>query len=121
MSTTVTTAAALLAVASAFDNRNVTEEAATLWAEALTATTLNDGKAAIVAHYARTRDWIMPADVNREVAAIRRARLKAVDIPDPPPGLSHDQAVAWHNRLVRLVGGGMTLDAAMDQATIERN
>ena len=120
MTTTITTAAALLAVASAFDNRNVTEEAATLWAEALRDMTLTDGKAAIIAHYQTKRDWIMPADINREVATIRRRRLKSVDIPDPPPGLTHGQEVAWHNRIIRLVGDGMALDAALNQSTIER-
>ena len=121
MTTSITTAAALLTVASAFDNRNVTEEAAALWAEALATTTLDDGRAAIVAHYSQRRDWIMPADINREVATIRRRRLKSVDIPDPPPGLSHGQTVAWHNRMIRLVGDGMALDAALNQATIERD
>jgi len=114
---TPATAAALLAYASAFDNRNVTPEAATAWSEALAPyVNLTDGKAAIVEHYGRTRDWIMPADINAGVKRTRATRIEKHPYGDLPPGLDATQAKAWLLTYRRAVGDGSTLDAAHEAA-----
>ena len=69
-------AAALLAVAAAFDNRKPDPDAATAWALALDGWRFEDCRDAIVAHYRRSREWIMPSDVIGGVQAIRNERLE---------------------------------------------
>lgn len=69
--------AALLTFASALDNRRVTAEVATAWADALDeATTLADARRAITEHYAESSAWLMPAHVNARCREYRRIRAE---------------------------------------------
>lgn len=109
-------AAALLAYAASTDNRTVTEEAARGWADALDAkVNLADGKAAIAAHRTRSADWLMPAHVNAGVLAIRRARLDAMQTPQPPSSLDGHPAreIAWQRAYRDAIGSGAAADEAM--------
>lgn len=87
--------AALLTWVSAVDNRVVTAESATAWAEVLPASiTFDDARAAAVAHF---RDcpgvYLTPAHVVAGVREARLARLRAV--PDPLPAVDPDDVQAF--------------------------
>ena len=75
-------AAVVLATAAAFDRREVGELDAEAWHAAFAAAgladlALEDARAAVVAHYAQTRQWLMPSDVVGYCKRVRRDRLKA--------------------------------------------
>lgn len=108
-------AAALLTWAASFDNREVTEAAATAWADALDdRVNLDDGKAAISAHYAADPRWVMPAHVNQRVAAIRADRLARMATPQPPEALDGNPAreLDWQRAYRAAIGSGATPDQA---------
>ena len=65
----------VLALAAAYDNRQA-------------------GQAAVVAHYRDSRDWVMPADVNRRCRALRAERIRAAGHLPGPQDLVDDPA-AW--------------------------
>ncbi len=105
--------AELLALAAAFDNRSIGEENARAWAAALEPTvTLGDARQIVVDHYASTRDWIMPADVNTASARLRRARLERADVVDPPDGLETPSFLAWRRAYQRAIGDGLAAGEA---------
>ena len=68
----------LLALISAYDNRNFNEETTAAWYDLLSPYTLAEAKYAAKKHYAESRDWLMPADVLRIIKAQHRANLAAV-------------------------------------------
>lgn len=68
-------AAVLLAHASGYDNRKEDKYASRAWSIALADVDFQDAQTAIDQHYAKTRDWIMPADVIAGVRAIESDRL----------------------------------------------
>lgn len=70
-------AAALLAIASSFDNRAQNSAATRAWAEALADVDFDDAQTAIVNHYKTDTRWIMPADVLNGVRAIQRERAES--------------------------------------------
>lgn len=75
-------AAELLATAAAFDRREISEIDAEAWLAAFAAAKLHDvdvadAKAGVVAHYAKTRQWLMPIDVIDFCKRLRADRLKA--------------------------------------------
>lgn len=75
-------AAVVLATAAAFDRREVSELDAEAWHAAFAAAGLGDlavedARAAVIAHYAQTRQWLMPSDVIGYCKRMRRDRLKA--------------------------------------------
>lgn len=117
-------AAAVLAKAAIFDQRKLgSEEEARLkvaaWAEALHPdTTHDDAVCAVSEHYASTRDWLMPADVNRLTAGYRAKRLKGVVIPLPPPGLADRPRaeLAWEAAYRTAIATGATTAQAQDLA-----
>lgn len=70
---------ALLTYVSAYDNRNVTEETATAWAEVLDPRlTLHGAKWIVEQHYKDSTDWLMPAHINRKYLKVREERRKKV-------------------------------------------
>lgn len=69
--------ARLLALCAAFDRRTVGETDVYAWQSVLEDITFDDGIAAVKAHYAERRDWIMPAD-------IRGWQRPPEDLPDGP-------------------------------------
>jgi hypothetical protein len=75
--------AEVLATAAAFDRREIAEIDAEAWLAAFAAARLHDvdvadAKAGVVAHYAQTRQWLMPIDVIDFCKRLRRERLKSV-------------------------------------------
>lgn len=66
-------AAALLAVAAAFDNRKPDADAATAWGIALAEFPFIMCRDAVVAHYRKSREWIMPSDV---IAGVKRIAVE---------------------------------------------
>lgn len=112
-------AAKLLGRAAARDNRTPTEAGALAWAEDLDdQVTLEDGAAAISAHYTRTRDFIMPADINTEVRRIRKIRTDTIGDVVPPGELADFpmREMAWKREYARAIGDGETPDAATKRA-----
>lgn len=111
-------AAAILTYASALDNRNVTPEAAQAWAETLDKRMRPDDARWIIRdHYAATRDWIMPADLNRRFRDVRAARIRAAgDDYRLPAGL--DQANYDRARLTfrEAIAAGQSKDDATGAA-----
>ena len=69
----------LLALISAYDNRNFNEETTAAWYDLLAPYTLAEAKHAVKSHYAESRDWLMPADVLRIIKTERRRRLAKVE------------------------------------------
>lgn len=118
MTVPASTAAALIAKAAAFDNRTVTEVAAAAWAEALDDyVTLADGAAAVSAHYAETRDWIMPSNINARVRKIRRNRADVAPTPPAPPVLLDTaEDIAWRRSWLDAITAGATPDEATQAA-----
>lgn len=85
-------AAALLAVAAAFDNRKPDPDAAMAWAAALGEYEFNSCRDAVVAHYRESREWIMPADVVTRVRQIAVERMRPFGTLVPPQHLQGDPA-----------------------------
>lgn len=126
-------ASKVLAKASAYDNRrphgDTPEERAAsqrvtiaAWAEALDPdVTEADAMRAVSDHYAATRDWMMPADINRRTRAMRSARITEEEqraghlIPD---GLGHTPLLEarWRREALRAIGMGMTRQEAGAEA-----
>jgi hypothetical protein len=95
-----TEAAALLTIAAAYDNRKPDADQAKAWAMALDGLRFEDCREVIVAHYRKSRDWLMPSDV---VGGVMRLRAKRIDDYGPieaPPGIDPDD-VAIYRRHIR--------------------
>jgi hypothetical protein len=90
-------AAALLAVAAAFDNRKPDPDAATAWAVALDGLHFEDCRNAVVAHYRKSSEWLMPSVVISEVGRIRQRRLELAPPISPPDDLDPDDTDAYTN------------------------
>ena len=91
-------AAALLAVAAAFDNRKPDAAAAKAWSVALDGYRFEDCRDAVVAHYRSSSEWIMPAHVVAGVKRIRASRISAVALT-PPRDLDPDDTAAYQRWL----------------------
>lgn len=122
MTLTTAEAAAVLAAAQRFDNRQWDDDTARAWALASTAEVhLMGALEAVVAHYSRTPAWIMPSHINdhaRAQAAARRDRIHTAGLVDYPRDLTHtqerDYRLAWQD----FIGGGLDIQqayAAADQ------
>ena len=80
----------LLTAAAAFDRRTVGKADAVAWHATVGDLALDDCRAAVLAHYTETTDWLMPAHVRRRVKAVRAKRLQDTAIPPPPAELMDD-------------------------------
>ena len=78
----------LLTGAAAFDRRTTGESDVMAWHAAVGDLDFADSRAAVIAHYQESRDWVMPADVRVRVKAIRRDRLAREIAPAPPAELA---------------------------------
>jgi hypothetical protein len=99
--------AELFATIAAFDRREVAEVDVLAWHAAFAAAgladlTLEDARAAVVAHYAGTRQWIMPFDVVDRCKRIRRERLRAAGDLHRFVTADPEDAVACHREFQRL-------------------
>ena len=80
--------ARVLAAAQSLDNRRTVDEVVVAsWHAIIGGLEFEDAVAAVHAHYSRTRDWIMPADVLAGAKLARRERMAALDkyAPDADP------------------------------------
>lgn len=105
----------VLALAAAYDNRQAGQAAALAWAQALDpGITVDDAQAAVVAHYRDSREWVMPADVNRRCRALRAERIRAAGHLPGPQDLVDDPAAwqAWRLAATRAIGDGATREQA---------
>jgi hypothetical protein len=105
----------LLAVAAAFDRRTVGEADAMAWQAAIGGLDFGDSRAAIVAHYQDTRDWIMPADIRKRVKAARRDRLERAIATAPDAELT-DEPGRYKAALaaeIRKIAAGRSLPKAI--------
>lgn len=75
--------ATLLAMVAAYDRRTVGQADVAAWHSELEPYDLPTCSAAVRAHYAESREWLMPADVVTRVKAIRRERIPLA-MPEPP-------------------------------------
>jgi hypothetical protein len=88
-------AAALLAVAAAFDNRKPDADAAKAWSIVLDGYRFEDCRDAIVAHYRVSSEWLMPERVIAAVKKVRGDRLGTAEPPSPPPGMDADDVAGY--------------------------
>ena len=124
-------AAALLALAAAYDNRKPDADAAQAWALALDGYPFTDCRTAVVEHYRESREWMMPSDVIDGVKRIRHERLMAFGpIPVPPEEL-RDNFYAeqeWTRRVRGEIADGKltradfppAISAPVDQEAVDR-
>lgn len=104
-------AAALLAVAAAFDNRKPDADAATAWAAALDDLRFEDCRDAIVAHYRESNEWLMPSSVRTEVRRIRHQRLSDFGQFPVPPDLDLPDELEWRAGVQRAIADGTITSA----------
>lgn len=106
-------AAALLAVAAAFDNRKPDADAATAWALALDDMPFADCRNAIVAHYRASTDWLMPAHVLELVKRVRDKRIAdhEADLTPPPHAREGDAHREWLADAKRRLGDGEPIES----------
>lgn len=105
-------ATTVLGKCSAFDNRQPTQATALAWSEALADMPVRDALDFVTTHYASSREWIMPADINREWRALRRARQQAVpdaQRPLPPQDLTGSEYLAFRRAVSRAISRGLPL------------
>jgi len=81
-----TEAAALLTIAAAYDNRKPDADQAKAWAMALDGLRFEDCRDVVVAHYRRSREWLMPVDV---IGGVKRVRDKRIADFGPIPAPNH--------------------------------
>jgi hypothetical protein len=124
-------AAALLAIASSFDNRTQNSAATRAWAEALSDIDFDDAQTAIVRHYAATREWVMPSDIRHGVHVIQADRvangpnLAEVELPtyleEMDDGPEFDAAyLAWVKRQAELARKGLPLEVGPERVPGQR-
>jgi hypothetical protein len=123
MTLTPSEAAKVLAVAKLVDNRQFNEETAVAWAQMLEPTvTLPEALAAVQRHLSSSTEYLVPAHVNQQVAAVRaerRQRIKDAGPPDFPDDLTYAQEQVYRRRYHELVGDGMSRDDAQAAADSE--
>lgn len=84
-------AAALLATASTFDNRKMNPGAPSAWAEVLHDVSFRDAHDAVMNHYGKCSEWLMPSDILAAVRAVEAERVANgpdVDFLEPPDWLA---------------------------------
>ena len=112
-------AAALLAVAAAFDNRKPDADAAMAWGIALEGYEFADCRNAIVAHYRETREWLMPSDVIDNIQALRAKRMEPFGRLTPPQHIQGDPAdemkwILWAREEIQSGRATTPADIGMD-------
>lgn len=105
-------AAALLAIAAAFDNRKPDADAATAWAAALHGFRFEDCREAVIQHFRASSDWLMPAAVAAGVRRIRNDRVRAFGPYNVPSGLEAGEYHALIRATTRRIADGDLTDPA---------
>lgn len=117
--------AKLLTLAASNDRRTIGKADALAWHKALRPASFSDAEQAIADHYADETRWIMPADINRRTAAMRRERAKGHVVPAPA---DPDDAVGYRRQVRQSlqqaaapqVPGGLEIPAGADEVTARR-
>lgn len=111
---------ALLTKMAAYDQRTIGKADVAAWHEVLPEEVgIVDALASVPAHYARSRDRMMPADVIDAVTAIRRERLQRAGTPPMPPDLTWRQEKTWRRLWCDNVKDGMSIEQAAFAASDE--
>lgn len=115
----------LLTLAASNDRRTIGKADALAWAKALKPTSFTDAEQAIADHYADETRFIMPADINRRTAVMRRERIKGHVVPAPanPDDTSTYLATVQASRRAAALPPGegpIALTAGFDAAVTER-
>lgn len=100
----------LLGIAASFDNRKPSEEAAIAWSHALGELPFADCRDAVVAHYRRSTDWIMPGHIITAVKQVRAKRIEDHPPLTPPPDLDPIETTAWLRGARRRIADGEVVD-----------
>ena len=98
----------LLATCASFDRRKVGPLDVIAWHRVLGDLRFADCEEAVIAHYTRGAEWIMPAHVRQCVMEVRNRRLQDTEIPPPPPELLDHPAAyraALHAAAVAIADG----------------
>lgn len=106
----------LLALAAAFDRRNIGESDSVAWHAALGDIPFADAQAAVIDHYREHREFIMPADVWTRVRAMRADRIARalVNAPDPELTEAPGRYKAALGEMVRRIGDGFGVRRAIE-------
>lgn len=111
---------ALLTKMAAYDQRTIGEADVAAWHEVLPDEVgIVDALASVPAHYTRSRDRMMPADVIDAVTAVRRERLQRAGTPPMPADLTWKQERTWRRLWCDNVKDGMSIEQAADAASDE--
>ena len=120
-----TEAAALLTIAAAYDNRKPDADQAKAWAMALDDLRFEDCRDVIVAHYKRSREWLMPVDVIGGVRRLREKRIADYGPIEPPSSLDPDDTASYarfvQDARRRIADGELTtprVDAALTRRDV---
>jgi hypothetical protein len=90
----------LVGVMAIYDNRTSDDAVIVFWLKAIGDLDYADCEAAVVTHYRDSTEWVKPAHIRRQVAAIRAARLAAAG-DELPTGDIADDPRAYLARLQR--------------------
>lgn len=88
----------LLATVAAIDRRKVGTLDVIAWHRIVGDLRYADCENAVMAHFAESTDWLMPAHVRQRVREMRARRIEDTEIPPPPPELA-DNPVAYNAAL----------------------
>lgn len=111
---------ALLTKMAAYDQRTIGEADVAAWHEVLPEEVgIVDALASVPAHYSRSRDRMMPADVIDAVTAVRRERLQRAGTPPMPADLTWKQERTWRKLWCDNVKDGMSIELAAATASDE--
>lgn len=98
--------ATLLGFAAAFDRRTVGEADVRAWQMVLHDIDVEQARQAVAAHYADTRDWIMPADIRQRVRKTRAAALENFQYEPVDPDETPQQYIARQRQQLNAVATG---------------
>lgn len=107
---TPTEAQVLLTMASTFDNRKPSEDAAKAWAAALDDQRFEDCRLAVIEHYRTSAEWLMPATVRIAVRRIRSKRIAEGGTLTPPPDLTPTETCRWLATARQALGDGVPVE-----------
>jgi hypothetical protein len=98
--------ATILGLCASYDRRTVGEADVAAWLQVLGNLRYEDASEAIVLHYTRTREFIMPSEIIAEVKRIRNKRHDSTPFPVPPPDMTPIETIEWQRRVRQEIGDG---------------
>jgi hypothetical protein len=108
--------ALVLSKAASYDRRTLGEADVAAWYEAIDDLALDTALAAVARHYRQTTEWLMPADVRRHAADIRREQgrqLRRSPVLALPSRYETDE-----ERNLRIKRGVAACRAALDRGDV---